>query len=127
ASRAGLVAQADGRWMPTGGSDDWMVETSGARWARLAGAWLDRLPGDIRTILGERVHAAWGDRLDEYVSWLFPAGGDWMHERVAVYTRDAELLGITAESVPSTPGATLLTDGADAAAAAMDALFPEVV
>ncbi|CAN5449731.1 hypothetical protein BH10ACT7_BH10ACT7_04430 [soil metagenome] len=127
ASRAGLVALDSGRWMPTGSSDDWMVESSGERWARLAAAWLERLPADIRTILGERAHATWGDRLDEYVSWLFPAGGDWMRERVAVYTRDAELLGITADSVPSTPGAVLLTEGADAAAVAMDSLFPEVV
>ncbi len=90
-------------------------------------AWLERLPADIRTILRERAHATWGDRLVEYVSWLFPAGGEWMTERIRVYTRDAELLGITSDHVPSTPGTALLTRGETEAAAAMAALFPTEV
>ena len=114
ASRAGLAALDAGRWMPSAASSGW-----------LAGAWLQRLPADIREILASRAHAAWGERLDEYVGWLFPAGGAWMHERVVVYTRDAELLGITASQVPSRPGSLLLVDGA--AADAMTALFPPEV
>jgi len=127
AARAGLVALQSARWLPTMSSTDWMVESSGERWALLASAWLDRLPGDIRTILAERAHATWGERLDEYVRWLFPAGGDWMRDRVLVYTRDAQLLGITADNVPSSPGATLLTDGAGPAGEVMEQLFPPVV
>ncbi len=127
ASRAGLVALDSGRWMPAEASRAWMVDSSGERWALLASAWLERLPADIRTILRERAHAVWGERLEEYVTWLFPAGDDWMRDRVRVYTRDAELLGITADNVPSTPGAALLAHGADAAAAAMAALFPPEV
>ena len=113
ASRAGLVALDSGRWMPAEASRTWMVDSSGERWALLATAWLERLPVDIRTILRERAHAVWGERLEEYVAWLFPAGDDWMRDRVRVYTRDAELLGITADNVPSTPGAALLASGAD--------------
>ncbi|MDP3209053.1 MAG: hypothetical protein Q8M65_07880, partial [Rhodoglobus sp.] len=86
AARAGLIALEAGRWLPTETSSRWLVDTSGERWALLAHAWLERLPADIRTILRERAHATWGDRLVEYVSWLFPAGGDWMIERVRVYT-----------------------------------------
>lgn len=127
ASRAGLVALDSGRWMPAEASRTWMVDSSGERWALLATAWLERLPVDIRTILRERAHAVWGERLEEYVAWLFPAGDDWMRDRVRVYTRDAELLGITADNVPSTPGAALLASGADAAATAMAALFPPEV
>lgn len=125
AARAGLVALDAGRWMPTESSTDWMVDSSGERWSLLATAWLQRLPADIRTILSERAKATWGDRLSEYINWLFPAGGAWMHDRIAVYTRDAELLGITANQVPSTPGAVLLSGGD--AAAAMTALFPAEV
>ncbi|MFM9877434.1 MAG: helicase-associated domain-containing protein [Rhodoglobus sp.] len=126
-ARAGLVALDVGRWLPTEASRAWMVDSSGERWALLATAWLDRLPADIRTILRERSHATWGERLEEYVTWLFPAGGDWMRDRVRVYTRDAELLGITADHVPSTPGAALLADGAELAGEAMAALFPAEV
>ncbi len=50
-----------------------------------------------------------------------------MDERIATYTRDAELLGITANQVPSGPGAALLADGADAAEAAMAELLPHEV
>lgn len=127
AARAGLIALDAGRWLPTTTSLDWMVGSSGERWSLLAAAWLERLPADVRTILSERAHATWGDRLEEYVTWLFPAGGEWMRDRVAVYTRDAELLGITANHVPSTPGAALLADGATAAATAMATLFPPEV
>lgn len=127
AARAGLIALDGGRWLPTPVSGDWMVDSSGERWSLLATAWLERLPTDIRTILRERAHATWGERLEEYVAWLFPAGGEWMRDRVRVYTRDAELLGITADQVPSTPGTALLARGADAAASAMAALFPAEV
>jgi len=127
ASRAGLAALETGRWMPTAASATWLLDSSGDRWAALANAWLDRLPSDIRAILGRSAHATWGERLDDYASWLYPAGGDWMRERVRVYTRDAELLGITAHNEPSTPGVALLAQGPAAASAAMAGLFPPEV
>ena len=127
AVRAGLTALDAGRWMPTSASAPWLLDSSGDRWSALAGAWLERLPHDIRTILGRSAHATWGERLDDYTSWLYPAGGEWMRERVVAYTRDAELLGITAHNVPSTPGVALLADGPSAAAIAMAALFPPEV
>lgn len=127
AARAGLVALDSGRWMPTTASSEWMAGSSGKRWSALAGAWLGRLPTDIRSILASRAHATWGDGLDEFVNWLYPAGGEWMRDRVRVYTRDAELLGITADHVPSTPGVALLVRGASAAAAPMTELFPAEV
>jgi hypothetical protein len=125
AARAGLAALDSGRWMPTG--SNWVSAGSGERWALLAGGWLERLPPDIREILASRAHGTWGAGLDEYVTWLFPAGGTWMHERVQVYTRDAELLGITAHHEPSTSGVLLLTSGSAAAAPAMAELFPPEV
>lgn len=127
ASRAGLVALEKNRWMPTESSTGWLTGTSGQRWARLAEAWLQRLPADIREILGHRAHAVWGEQLQDYVDWLFPAGGEHMRERVLIFTRDAGLLGITSDHVPSTPGTALLTAGAETAAAAMVALFPAEV
>ena len=127
ASRAGLAALESGRWMPTDSSGPWLLDSSGDRWAALAGAWRDRLPKDIRAILGRSAHATWGERLDDYASWLYPAGGDWMKERVRVYTRDGEMLGITAHNQPSTPGIALLADGPAAASPVMAALFPPEV
>lgn len=124
ASRAGLVALDSGRWMTTATSGAWLRDGWGDRWAVLAGAWLERLPHDIRAILGRSAHATWGERLDEFVTWLYPAGGSWMRDRVLTYSRDAELLGITAHQVPSTAGVALLTSGPSAAAAAMGAVFP---
>ena len=127
ASRAGLTALDGGRWMPTDSSSQWLVDSSSERWSLLATAWLQRLPIDIRTVLRERAHATWGDRLDEYLAWLYPAGGEWMRDRVLAYTRDAELLGITANYEPSSPGAALLSAGAEPAAALMAQLFPPEV
>lgn len=124
AERAGLVQRGGGETVVTDRAVAWLPGGSGDRWAALAQAWVERLPGDVRAILRDRAGAEWGDRLVEYLHWLYPAGGDWMRERLTVYVRDAESLGITHESVPSGPGTALLIDGADAARAAMTALFP---
>jgi len=127
ASRANLTARQDGRWMPTAAATEWLLLSAPERWARLAESWMDALPADIRGLLALGSHASWGERLDDYTNWLYPAGGDWMRERIATYTRDAELLGITADSVPSTPGSALLAGGPAPAAEAMAQLFPAEV
>jgi hypothetical protein len=127
AERAGLVARDAGHWVATDAGASWRGSSSGHRWALLAGAWLDRLPRDIRRILADRSHSRWGDRLSDYTTWLFPAGGEWMADRIAVYTRDAALLGITADHAPSTPGSALLAAGSAAAAELMAGLFPPEV
>ena len=127
AERAGLVARDAGHWIETDAGASWRGSSSGHRWALLAGAWLDRLPRDIRRILADRSHSRWGDRLSDYTTWLFPAGGEWMADRIAVYTRDAALLGITADHSPSTPGSALLAAGIAAAAELMVGLFPPEV
>jgi hypothetical protein len=124
ASRAGLAALENGEWLATAAATEWMLGSSGDRWAHLAGAWFARLPGDIRELLSNRAHSTWGDRLTEYVRWLYPAGGEWMRDRTLAYSRDAELLGITANHVPSTPGSALLAQGEAAAGASMTTLFP---
>jgi hypothetical protein len=127
ADRGELVARETGSWMISEAGASWLLESSGARWAVLAGAWFARLPADIRQLLGERTHALWGQGLRGYIDWLYPAGGDWMDERITVYTRDAELLGITANQAPTGPGSLLLADGMEAAEAAMAALLPAEV
>ena len=127
AERAGLVALDGAAWLPTQAATEWMLLPSGERWARLAGAWFERLPDDVRELLASRARATWGERLADYVRWLYPAGGTWMRERALVYSRDAELLGITANSSPSTPGTALLAEGGTKAARAMAALFPPEV
>jgi len=127
ASRAGLAALEGGRWMPTAASATWLLDTSADRWATLAGAWLERLPTDIRAILGSTAHATWGERLDDFTNWLYPAGGEWMRERVTIYTRDAAMLGITAHNEPSTPGVALLAQGPVEAGRAIAGLFPPEV
>jgi len=127
AERAGLVARESGRWRTSDAAGRWAGATSGARWGLLAEAWAVRLPDDIREILASRLGVAWGEQLKDYVNWLFPAGGEWMHHRLATYTRTAEALGITARLVPSAPGRALFADGVEAAITMMTALFPAEV
>ena len=122
--RAGLVAPGAGERVVTAAGAAWLPGGYAQRWTALAAGWLKRLPEDVRTILRDRAGAEWGGGLEEYLAWLYPAGGDWIRERLAIYLRDAELLGITDERVPSTSGALLLTAGPEAAGAAIGALFP---
>ncbi len=127
AERAGLLARETGSWMITDSGGEWLLRSTGARWATLGSAWFERLPADIRGLLSERRHALWGSGLRGYIDWLYPAGGDWMDERISAFTRDAELLGITANQAPTGPGSRLLTDGIRPAEEAMTALLPAEV
>ncbi len=127
ASHAGLAELDGGAWAPSEASRTWLSESRADRWAVLAGAWLDRLPDELRTVLRQRAHAVWGEGLADFVAWLFPAGGDWIRERLTSIAREAELLGLTGGATPSTPGAALLVDGVGAASTAMAALFPPEV
>ena len=127
AERAGLAAREAGSWLITDAGCEWLLDSSADRWRALVAGWLSALPADIRTLLGERSHALWGDGFGSFVEWLYPAGGEWIHERVATYTEAAELLGITANQAPSGPGILLFSKGPDAAAAAMATLLPREV
>jgi hypothetical protein len=124
ASRADLVSLEAGTWMPTEKADEWMRRSNDARWAWLAGAWFARLPDDIRSLLESRAGATWGERLADYVRWLYPAGGEWMRDRTLAFSREAEILGITANHSPSSAGTALLSSGQDAAAEIMAKSFP---
>lgn len=127
ARRAGLAVLESGTWTPSESSVAWLDGSRLDRWASLAGAWLQLLPKDLLEVLRQRAHAVWGERLGEYVGWLYPAGGDWIRERLIAVAREAELLGLTGGSTPSTPGAELLLHGVSAASAAMGELFPPEV
>lgn len=126
AARAGL-ADAGAEWTPSAASAAWLASGRLERWSTLARGWLERLPDELHELLRQRAHAVWGQGLLDYLAWLYPAGGTWIRERTAAAAREAEQLGITGGSTPSTPGAALLLDGPEAATAAMAELFPAEV
>ncbi|MEH6781619.1 MAG: helicase-associated domain-containing protein [Rhodoglobus sp.] len=127
AERAGLIATTKAQWMPTPDAAQWMSLGAAERWVHLAEAWHQGVPDNIRTILADRVQSFWGSGVEEYVRWLFPAGVDAMLERFRRYARDARLLGVTAEQLPSSAGIALLTRTPAEAAAVMAELFPREV
>ncbi|NEN04253.1 helicase-associated domain-containing protein [Diaminobutyricibacter tongyongensis] len=127
AARAGLIGLEHATWLPTDAGALWQQEPTADRWRVLASAWRDALPADLRSVLADRAHAVWGERLHEFVDWAYPAAGDAMRARVTAYTRDAEWLGITARQAPSSAGTLLLESGPGEAATAFAALFPPEV
>jgi hypothetical protein len=126
AARAGL-ADAGSEWTPSAASAGWLGSSRLERWSVLARGWLERLPDELHELLRQRAHAVWGQGLLDYLAWLYPAGGTWIRERTQQAAREAELLGITGSSTPSTPGSALLVEGPEAATAAMAQLFPAEV
>jgi len=127
AERAGLIATTNALWMPTAAATDWAARGAADRWAHLAEAWHRGVPSDIRTILADRTQSYWGTGVEDYVRWLFPAGVEWMLDKVRRYARDAGLLGVTAEGLPSSAGVALLTGTPEQAAGVMAGLFPREV
>ncbi len=124
AEGAGLASAAEAAWRVTPAAEAWSSSSRVDRWTALASGWLARVPVELQEQLRARAGARWGDGLLDYLDWLYPAGGDWLPERTRAVVRSAELLGIVGASVPSTAGAALLAEGPEAAAAAVDELFP---
>lgn len=127
AERAGLVARDHLQLRPADGHGDWLERTAGERWLTLAEAWAAELPGDIRAHLASRPDVLWGSALREWLAWLYPAGGEWLRERVDARLGETEYLGITAEEVLSSAGTALLAGDADRASSLLSAQLPAPV
>lgn len=127
AARAGLVALRSGYWLETEAGEEWVIEGTTERWATIADSWRHALPPDVRRVLSSRPRASWGESLRDFVSWLYPAGGEWMDDRVTEFASDAELIGITARHRTSTAGTALLAGDHGAAIAALGEWLPPEV
>ncbi|PPL19724.1 helicase-associated domain-containing protein [Microterricola pindariensis] len=127
AERAALVEREGALWQHSDAGEAWLHGSAAQRWRTLAEAWLGGLATDVRALLAERAHGPWGDSLQTAVSWIFPAAGDTLQQRIDDRTAEAELLGITADGEPSAAGSALLEqDGAAAEQVVADLLPPEV-
>ncbi|TFD30683.1 helicase-associated domain-containing protein [Cryobacterium cryoconiti] len=124
AARAELIAHSEGYWNETETGEAWLLESTARRWATLAEAWHSALPPDVRGILAHRPGVSWGDVLRSFVAWLYPAGGQWMDDRVTEFADDAELIGVTAHQTTSTAGAAVLAGDLEGAVATMSASLP---
>ena len=124
ASRAELIAHSEGYWNATETGEAWLLESTARRWATLAEAWHAALPPDVRGILAHRPGVSWGDVLRSFVAWLYPAGGQWMDDRVTEFADDAELIGVTAHQTTSPAGAAVLAGDLEGAVATMSASLP---
>ncbi len=98
-----------------------------ARWRVLAEGWLQALPPGLAALLTERVEAPWSAALLDLITWLYPAGGDALRERLRLRGAQAERLGLVVEGWPSILGRTLLSAGAEAAADTLVPLLPPEV
>lgn len=127
AARADLIARSEGYWMETEAGEAWLLEATTQRWARLAASWLRAVPIDVRAILPGTPGNAWGEGLRAFVAWLYPAGGEWMAERMTQFAQDAEILAVTAHHTTSSLGAVLLSGDLAGASAVLKAALPEEV
>lgn len=124
ARAADLVESGRDGWGPGPAAADWLSRSWADRWADLVGRWLATLPHEIRTVLDQRADTSWGEPLRTFTDWFFPAGSAWIPERLASFTRSAELFGLTVASRPTGVAAALLHDGVDAARGIVDTLMP---
>ncbi|HEY9424788.1 MAG TPA: helicase-associated domain-containing protein, partial [Microterricola sp.] len=127
AERAGLVEREGSLWQHSEAAEGWLLGGTPQRWRTLAQAWHLGLAPDVRVLLAARAERPWGQFLTRDVSWIFPAAGESLQQRIDDRTAEAELLGITAGGVPSSAGSALLEHGAEAAEAAVSELLPPEV
>lgn len=127
AARAGLVERAGTVWQHSEQGEQWLLGGTAARWSVLAASWYSGLAAPVRVLLAAHSSQPWDGTLRAAVFWLFPAAGDDLHKRIDDRTAEAELLGITAQSIPSSAGSALMAEGTEAAEAAMAELLPPEV
>jgi hypothetical protein len=127
AERAGLVEREGALWQHSEAAEGWLEGGTPQRWRTLAEAWHLGLAPDVRVLLAARAERPWGQFLRRDVSWIFPAAGESLQQRIDDRTAEAELLGITAGGVPSSAGSALLEHGAEAAENAVSTLLPPEV
>ncbi|AMB59278.1 helicase-associated domain-containing protein [Microterricola viridarii] len=127
AERAALVEREGSLWQHSDAGEEWLHGSMSERWRTLAEAWLGGLASDVRALLVERARGPWGDSLQSAVSWIFPAAGDSLQQRIDDRTTEADLLGITADGEPSSAGTALLEQGGEEAARVVATLLPPEV
>jgi hypothetical protein len=127
AEQAGLATREAGSWLVTERATAWLLESTPTRWRALADGWFHSLLPELRDVLRTFSQAKWGDGLRSHLAWLYPAGGEWMEQRIAAFTQSAELLGITGGEAPSRQGALLLAGDPAQAEAALRPLLPAEV
>ena len=127
AERCRFTARETGSWVITERGSGWLLRSTAARWAQLGSIWCAGLPEDIRHILGVGKRLLPELDLWSYINWLYPAAGEWMHRRIDAHSSEAQLLGVTAQQSPTTPGALLFAGDIGSAETAMKLLLPAEV
>lgn len=129
--RAELVASVGGALRVTAAGaaaiSGGVANATAARWRVLAEAWLQALPPGLAALLTERVDAPWSPALLDLITWLHPAGGDALRERLRLRGAQAERLGLVVEGWPGILGRALLTAGAESATETLTPLLPPEV
>ncbi|KQO81935.1 hypothetical protein ASF17_12675 [Frigoribacterium sp. Leaf263] len=126
-TRAGLARTSPDGWVVTDDSSDWLASSWPDRWEALTRSWVDSLPPEIVAVLRQRVETSWGEPLREYTLWAYPAGAAWVPERLAAFSRSAELLGLSSGGVPTSAALALFHEGPAAARARVADLLPDAV
>ena len=126
-TRAGLARTSPDGWVVTAEANAWLASSWPDRWEALTSSWLDSLPLEIVAVLRQRVETSWGEPLREFTLWAYPAGAAWVPERLAAFSRSAELLGLSSGGVPTSAALALFREGAGAARSRVAELLPEAV
>lgn len=108
AERARLVTLDSKSWRTTEAGVEWLTGRTVDRWETLVTAWRAAIPADILDVLARRARTLWGENLRQYVQWYFPAGGEWILDRIDRITEQAELLGVIAHGTLGTAGRLLI-------------------
>lgn len=127
AQLAGLVSRDHLTWLATERSAEWLAVSTTERWRAVAEAWLESLPGGVRTLLAGHSQLRWGSTMHDALRWFLPAAGEALARNVARAEALGELIGVSSADTPSSAGIALVTDGAAAASEILAALLPDEV
>ncbi len=121
--QAGLSKRIKGTLRPSTDHREWLERGPAERWVHIANAWAEAHWTYSRARMSRR-HESHGTGLLDWLEWNFPGGRDWLPDEATARLREAEVLGITAHGIISTPGAELLAGRLDAAQSILAAALP---
>lgn len=122
AAEAGILQRESGYWSAGAALGAWRAHSTAERWLSLAQAWWASLSEAEKRALSIRL--SWGPALRSWVAEEYPLDHGWLDDLLDAHLPQAELLGLSLDSVATDIGREIVTEAWMPALERVGALVP---